>query len=188
MYDELCVHLGIAERGKMHALEGEYTLALTYYREAMRMTIAAGDPEILFRHYLTCSIECLEQMGCYDEVLSYCDRLVAFCASKPDLDSLTRRELAGTYERRGVVLLKMGRPSEARNALSDAITASEKEGQHLPLAETLFDWLRRGLHVDGRRVEVEQARHCYFSVRPETVEPSRALDLDPRLLGGMPPL
>ena len=182
------IHLGVAERGKMHALDGQYELALAYYRQAMRMTVAAGDPEILFRHYLTCTVECLERMGCHDEVLAYCDRLIAFYAGRPELDALSRAELAATHERRGAVLMKTGLRAEAEAALRRAVELAHDAGRQLPLAEALLDWLRRGLHVDAHRILSEQERHRYFSVRGDTVEPSRAVELDPRILGAALPI
>ena len=177
------IHLGLAERGKMHALDGQYELALAYYRQAMRMTVAAGDPEILFRHYLICIVECLERMGCHEEVLAYCDRLIAFYAGRPELDALSRAELAATHERRGAVLLKMGRRAEAEAALRRAAQLAREAGRQLPLTEVLLDWQRRGLHVDARRILSEQERHHYFSVRHDTVDSSRAVEVDPRILG-----
>src|SRR5215212_2230092 len=74
------LHLGIAEQGKVHALKGDHGSALTHYREAIRMAVSSGAPEVFFRHYMECTLESLERMGSLREVLEYCDRAIAHYA------------------------------------------------------------------------------------------------------------
>ena len=47
----LKLHMGIAEQGKVYAVEGDHKLTLLYYRAAMNMSMQAKDPELFFRVY-----------------------------------------------------------------------------------------------------------------------------------------
>lgn len=176
------LHMGIAEQGKVLALAGEHTTALAYYRQAMRLAVERGDPEVFFRHYLECVIESLELLGSYAEVLEYCDRALDLYVERPPETAVARRDLAHIHQRRGVILLKMGRADEAATAFSAAMEAGDAP---LPLAVTLARWVATRLRADESRITSEQRRHDYFSVRPATVDASRALILPPEMLQPM---
>jgi tetratricopeptide (TPR) repeat protein len=178
------LHMGIAEQGKVHALLGQHALALVYYRHAIHMAVQVQDPEIFFRHYLECVMESLEQMGSYAEVLAYCAKAIEFYAQNPPPNPLAQRDLAHIYERQGVVLLKSGEKDEAIKAFEQGSTVLEGSGQTLPLIQTLLRWLKAGLHVDPNRVLAEQRRNHYFSVRSDTVDASRAIQLPDEQLYG----
>jgi len=171
------LHLGVAEQGKLHALAGEHRLALLYYREAMRMCMADKAPEVLFRHYLECSIESLELTESYPEVVDYCDRALALYAETPPPNEIARRDLAAIHERRGLVLAKMGRKEAAREALEKAKGEAGQIGVKLPIADTVSRWIASGLHIQPARVTAEQKRHGFFLIREDTVEPGRAIRL-----------
>jgi len=177
------LHLGVAEKGKSHAVDGEHVLALTYYREAMRMAVHAKEPEIYFRHYLECTLESLELMRSYGEVLEYCDRALAHYEEHPPEHPLARRDLASIHERRGAVLIKSGETAAAREALRRAVDLARQDGGTLPLADKLLGWAARGLRVEAARVTSEQQRHGYFAVRPDTVDRGRAIALPDAMLG-----
>jgi tetratricopeptide (TPR) repeat protein len=178
------LHMGIAEQGKVYALLGKHALALVYYRHAIHMTVQLKHPEIFFRHYLECVMESLEQMGSYAEVLAYCAKAIQFYADDPPSNPLAQRDLAHIYERQGVVLLKSGDKDAAIKAFEQGAAVLEGSGQTLPLIQTLLRWLKAGLHVDTNRVLAEQRRNNYFSVRSETVDPSRAIQLPDEQLHG----
>lgn len=175
------LHLGIAEQGKIHALEGKHGLALSCYREAIRMAVGAGAPEVFFRHYMECTLESLERMGSYPEVLEYTERAIAHYGSiEPESEaqrSIIRADLVHIHQRRGVVLLKSGRTDEARAALEQARALSREGGIRMELGETLLGWIARGLHVDAHRILMEQEARRYFSVRPDTVDRDAAIAL-----------
>jgi hypothetical protein len=171
---ELALHLGFAERGKLHALAGDHREALVHYRAAIRMAVERGAPEVFFRHYMECSLESLELTGAYLEVLEYCDRALAHYAAQPPTHELARRDLAHVHLRRGVCLFKLGERERAGEALSAALASG---GGPLPLATALSSWLHRGWHCDVARILAEQRRHAYFTVRADQVDPTRALEL-----------
>ena len=174
------LHLGIAEQGKLHALAGDHGEALRHYREAIRLAVGSGAPEVCFRHYTQCVLESLEHMGAWSEILEFCERVRAHYAAHPPPHELARLDLACAHEREGVVLLKRGDPTAARAALARAV---EHAGPgRLPLAEELNGWLRRGMQIDARRIEQQQRRHRYFIVEREAVRPERAIQL-PKALG-----
>ncbi len=168
-------HIGIAEHGKVLALAGDHKGALRHYREAMAQAVRAAEPEVFFRHYLECSIESLELMNAYDEVLAYCERAIEHYrqhATTPELEALAQRDLAHVYQRQGVILFKQGHKSEARTALREALRLQPGT---MPLATSLLQWIDRNLHGDAARILAEQRRHGYFSVRTDTVDRSRAV-------------
>lgn len=171
------LHLGLAEQGKLYALTHEHELALAYYRQAIRMCVQAGDPEIFFRHYLECVLESLERMGAYAEVLDYCDKAIDLLATSEQPRELAPAELAHVYQRQGVIHLKSGNREAATQSLRKAVALAVDNGLCLPLSRTLIGWLDRGLQVDVRRIENEQQRTRYYSVREETVDKGRAVKL-----------
>lgn len=176
----VALHLGIAEQGKLHALAGDHSEALRHYREAIRLAVGSGAPEVCFRHYTQCVLESLEHTGAWDEVLAFCERVQGHYAAHPPPHELARLDLASAHEREGVVLLKRGDAAAAQAALARAV---EHAGPgRLPLAEELLGWLRRGMQIDARRVLQQQARHRYFIVEREAVQPERAIQL-PKAVG-----
>lgn len=182
------LHLGVAEQAKVFALEGRHDMALQYYRHAMHMTVEAGDSEVFFRHYLECCIESLEQVGAYDDVIEYCARAIELFASRPDvLESVVGvRDLATIHQRMGVVRLKQGDSRGAAESFNQAVSLIRGRGQRLPLAETLLRWAQMGYRVDATRIESEQKRAGYYTVRPDTVHPERAIKLPDHMLSRLP--
>ena len=65
------MHLALAESGREKALRHEHTEALRLYREAMKLAVAAGAPEVFFRYYTQCVLESLERTASYDEVIAF---------------------------------------------------------------------------------------------------------------------
>lgn len=182
------LHMGIAEQGKVHALEGKHGLALTCYREAIRIAVRSGAPEVFFRHYMECTLESLERMGSYPEVLDYTERAIShYAALKVESEaqrSLIRADLIHIHQRRGVVLLKLGRMEEARQALEKARSLARAGGLRCELVDTLLGWIARGFHVDAHRILTEQESRRYFSVRQDTVNRAAAIPLPEVLSAG----
>lgn len=172
---EVSLHLGYAEQGKLLALQGRHPDALRHYREAIRLAVANDAPPVFPRHYSQCVVESLERIGAWEEVLRYCDAALAHYAATPPGTPLAKRDRASHHERRGVILLKAGRPDEARGAFEAAL--ADPEAGELPLARTLLGWVRGRFHIDARRIEQEQVRHGWFVVRRDAVDPARAIPL-----------
>jgi len=162
-------HLQIAEAGKLAALRGDHRAALGHYREAIRLAVTSGAPEVFFRHYLEATLESLELSGAFDDVLAYCDRAIAHYVEHPPANVLAELDLASIHQRRGVILVKRSEVAPARAALEQAVAGAARIGARLELAERVLDWLRRGLAVTAPRLLAEQRRLRYFSVRPDTV-------------------
>lgn len=174
---ETSLHMGIATRGKLYALEGNHARALQYYRIAIRLAVEAKEPEIFFRHYLDCVMESLEITGAYDEVLAYCDKAVELYADSPPPNQLATMDLASIHLRRGCVLLRRKEAQAARAAMKLAVETARSAGGRLGLAETISRWLDAGYTVDQARLLAEQRRGGYFSVQRDKVDPSRAIEL-----------
>ena len=180
------LHMGIAEQGKMYALSGDHKMALLYYKNAMHLTVQAKDPEIFFRHYLEVALESMEILEYFDEVLAYTDKAIAMYDNNPPKDEIARIDLAHIYQKKGIALMKKAEVTAAKTALKQGIDLMKKEGHSLPLANTLYRWLASGFHLDPKRIIAEQNRNKYFSVRPETVDPKRAIKLpDEQLMPGV---
>ncbi|MFY0572635.1 hypothetical protein ACN28E_53635 [Archangium lansingense] len=173
----LALHSRVAEQGKLLALQGEHPEALRHYREALRLASQVGAPEMVLRHYAWCVLESLERSGAFEDVISFCQRVEAHYAQQPPSTELARLDLASHRERQGLALLKLQRTTEARERLESAVALAGPG--RLPLSERVLSWLRGGLHVDVRRLALEQERHRYWSVRPEAVNPSIALPIPP---------
>ena len=170
-------HMGIAEQGKLYALEGNHSQALHYYRTAMNISVQSGDPEIFFRHYLECVMESLEKMEAYQEVLDYCDKAIELYTQQPPPNPMAVADFASIHQRRGIILLKMGQEDEAEHAFKRAIEISKQLGNALKLSQTLLRWVNARYRVDASRITSEQNRCDYFTVRPNSVDPSRAVKL-----------
>lgn len=168
------IHLGVAEQGKLLALAGDHRGALQHYREAMGQAVRFEEPEVFYRHYLECALESLELMGALNEVVAWCDVALEHYREHPPTTAVGTRDVAHIHQRRGVVLLKLGRRDEARAPLAEAMRL--QPGQ-MPLAATLLRWVDSRLHCDHTRITAEQRRHGFFSVRADTVDASRAVPL-----------
>ncbi len=179
------LHMGIATRGKLYALEGNHARAMQYYRVAIRVTVQHKEPEVFFRHYLDCVMESLELTGAYDDVLAYCDKAIELYTVNPPPNQLAKMDLATIYLRRGSVLLKRKDVAGARVAMQLAVDTAKSAGGRLKLAETVLRWLTSGFSVDSARLVAEQKRGGYFSVQRDKVDPSRAIELSDEMLSPM---
>lgn len=141
------------------------------------MAVESGGREVFFRHYMECSLESLEHMGAHAELLEYADRAIAHYQSKPPAHDVARIDLATVWERRGIALVKMGRPEEARAAFERALHLAGPDHGRLVMAPTLSRWLATGLHVDAARVLVEQQHRKYFIVRSDNVRRDMAIPM-----------
>lgn len=165
------MHMGIAEAGKAAALDGDHAEALRHYRTAIRMCVSARAPDVFFRHYTQCAMESLERTGHFAEVIAYCEAADTHYRDVGARNPLQRRDHGSILERLGIVRLKAGDAAGAEVALDDAVAIAGASA--LPLAQTVLDWLHRGLHVVPRRLEELQRKHGYFVVREEAVDRDR---------------
>lgn len=168
------LHFGIAERGKMFQLEGNYKEALRHYREAIRLTQSQENGEIFFQHYSQCVMEALELSGAYTEVADYCDRFLEFLENKEQTD-LVRKHRAIILERQGIQQMLTGEIKEAATLLKEAQQIAGKGNQ--PLTDELLNWALRGYQISKKQVSDLQRKHLYFIVRKDKVNPALAIDL-----------
>lgn len=166
------LHLGVAEAGKVHALARRHKQALERYREAMRMAEAARAPQVFAHHYLYCMLDSLEHLGALDSVAELAARAAQATAEAGD-SPFHRRDRAALLERLGVARIKLRDTAGAKAALTEALALA---GDSQPLAMQLLGWLDRGLAVDANRLAEAQRRHGYWVVRPEAVDPARAIE------------
>lgn len=171
------LHFRVAEQGKVLALAGRHDEALRHYREALRLAALHGGSDVCQRHYAWCVLESLERSGAHEAVISFCQRVEAHYQQQPPTSDLALQDLAAHHERHGLALAKLGRLSEARTRLESAVALAG--AGRLPLSERVLGWARSGLHVDARRITLEQDRHAYWVVRPDTVRPDVAVALPP---------
>lgn len=169
------MHYGIAERGKMYCLEGNYKEALRHYREAIQMTVREGSPDVFFQHYTQCVMESLELSGAHDEVINYCDKALGFLENKEDSAGIVNKTRAVTMEKKAVQHLLKGEREEATPLLKQAQELVGRRTQ--PLTDDLLNWTQRGYSITPQQIRQAQKRHNYFVVRKETVNPSIAVDL-----------
>jgi tetratricopeptide (TPR) repeat protein len=171
------IHLGIAEQGKLYALEGNHKLALLYLRHAMHLTVEAGDPEVFFRVYLEAALESMEHLEYFDEVLSYTEQAIQLYEDNPPESKIAKMDLAYIHQKKGVILLKQKQNKAAAESFQTAINMMDAEGHAMPLSKALSRWAMGGLHLDNRRILAEQQRNNYFNVRKDNVDPKLAIKL-----------
>jgi tetratricopeptide (TPR) repeat protein len=175
------LHVGIAEAGKLRAVAGDHTEALRHYREALRLAQAARAPEVFFRHYTQCVLESLERTGAHDEVIAFCEQALAHYDAQGATLAVHRRDRATLLERLALNRIKAGQGDGARAPLDAAVELAAADD--LPVARAVRDWLRRGMRPDPRRIAELQAKHGYFGVTADRVEPDRAIPLPAGMKG-----
>lgn len=169
------LHFRIAERGKLYSLEGNYKEALRHYREAIKRTQNQAGSEIFFQHYTQCVMEALELSGAYDEVISFCERYIAFLEAKEEDSPLLQKHYAAILEKQAIQYVLKEAPKIALPLLK---TAQQKVGKgKQPLTDELLKWLQRGYQITQHRVRAMQKKHHYFIVRPDKVNAAIAVDL-----------
>lgn len=175
----LKLHMGIAEQGKIYAVEGNHKLALAYYQSAINMTVQAGDPELFFRLYLESALESMEHLGLHDEVIDYCNRALKIYEENPPSEDndFAKLDFANIHQRKGIVLFKMGQKEEAKEYLKKALDLIKKEKGKFPLSEKVLRWAQTGMYIDAKRVLSEQKSSKYFTVTKENLRPEAAIKL-----------
>mgnify|MGYP000515969809 CR=1 FL=1 len=168
------LHIRFAEKGKMYSLEGNYKEALRHYKEAIKMMQQTKDSDIFFQHYSQCVMEALEQLGSYDEVISFCKNYRDFLADK-ETNVLVKKHNAFVCERQAIQHILKEEQEEAKTVLTNAQKEIGK-GKH-PITDELLNWLLRGYKINKDQVTRLQKKHNYFIVRKESVNPKIAMDL-----------
>jgi len=168
------LHYRIAERGKMYALDKNYTEALRHYKEALKLTQKQQDSELFFQHYSQCVMESLELSGAHDQVISFCENYRTFLDEK-EQDVLVRKHKAFVSERQAIQHILRGEQDEAKGLLLEVQKDLGKGKQ--PITDELLNWLLRGYQVNASQLKRLQQKHNYFIVRKESVNPKIAMDL-----------
>lgn len=168
------MHYGVAERGKMHYLEGNYTEALRHFKEAIQMSVKNASSDVFFQHYTQCVMECLELMGHHDEVLSYCEKFSDFLQDKGLEEPVIAKHYATTLEKMGVQYLLKEEKDTAKELFQKA---SDTMNKKMPLSNDLLGWLNRGYSITEKQIRGVQQKHDYFIVRKDLVKPEMAIDL-----------
>ncbi|TVQ68046.1 MAG: peptidylprolyl isomerase [Oceanospirillales bacterium] len=161
------LHLGLAEQGKLHALNNQHQEALTHYREAIKVAVSLNAPEVFFRHYTQCVIESLERKGSYDEAILFYqaadDHYITQRQQQQLSADLYQKDHADILQKLGCVQLKKGDLVAAKQTLTRAIaTAGDAD---MRLSKELLGWLQRGYTINTTRIEQLQQKHHYFVVR-----------------------
>ena len=168
------LHLGIAEKGKILTLDGNYPLALHYFREAIRLCSEGEGADVFFQHYSQCVMEVLEHMSAYDEVLDYCDKVVHHLDVKVQSD-FSNKLLASTLERAGIQCLYLGDVDSARVYFD---SAQKRIGKgRLPITDRLLFWLIRGYAITKKQIVDLQKKNGYFVIDKSKLRPDIAIDL-----------
>jgi tetratricopeptide (TPR) repeat protein len=168
------MHFGIAERGKIHFLEGNHREALRHFQEAIQMSVKNSSSDIFFQHYTQCVMESLEYLGHHNEVISYCEKLCEFLKEKDMEETIIRKNYATTREKMGIQYLLKEEKEEAMALLKEATELMDKK---MPLSNTIIGWINRGYNVSEKQIRDAQHKHEYFAVRKDCVNPEMAIDL-----------
>ena len=176
------LHLGIAEKGKMFALQGNHKEALRHYKEAIKMTQGQEKGDIFFQLYMQYTLESLELMGAYDEVLSYCETLLSFLEGK-DNNEIIIKYKAETWQRMAIQYIYKEDHESAKEYLM--FVKKETGGPKLPIAERVLDWINRRYNITKKQLTDLQKEHKYFIVTKENINEELAIEL-PQAIGATP--
>ncbi len=168
------LHIGIAEKGKLYCLEGNYKEALRHYREAIRLVQTSKDNDLFFQHYSQCVMEALELSGAYDEVISYCEKFLDFLDEKEETEFIKRHK-AHILEKLGIQYLFKGERDDAIFCLKAAQTSLGKSVQ--PLTDNLLNWAQRNFQLTKKQINDVQKKYNYFIVRKDKVRPEYAIEI-----------
>lgn len=175
---ELTFHVGLAEQGKIHHLAGRDTLALGYFREALKRAVNDGAAEIFFRYYMHLSLEVLEKQGHAEEVVEYCDRAISHYGEHSELDQYAAKDLVDTWQRKGICLMKIEKNGDALEAFNQAKKHAKTYGITAPLANAFLPWVSRSYTIRTEQLDRQLKDQKYFSIRPDTIDKSRAIRLE----------
>ena len=168
------LHLGIAEKGKMNAVEGNHKEALRHYKEAIKMTQGQEMGEMFFQHYMQCALESLELMGAYDDVLNYCEKLMELLNTKENSELISKYK-AETWQRMAIQHLHKDDPE---TALEYLIKATKETGKgKLKIADTLSNWINRKYKITKKQILDLQSENNYFIVNKNNLKPEIAIEL-----------
>lgn len=170
------LHFGLAERGKIYQLEGNYKEALRHYREAIRLVQGKENGDIFFQHYSQCVMEALECSGAQNEVIDYCEKFLDFLDQKEDSD-IVKNYKALIWEKLGVQYLILNEKEEAAIAFKNVQTIVGKGVQKL--ADEMLNWIQRGYLLTSKQIKDAQLKHYYFIVTKDKLVPEYAIDLPP---------
>lgn len=171
------LHFGVAEKGKVFALQGNHKEALRHYKEALRMCQSLPNADLFFQHYSLCAMESLELMGSYNEVIGFCDRCLEFLESKEKLEGnpVFEKYFASILERKGIQHLLL---DEKQDAVEIFKVVQERVGKsQMPVTNELLNWALRGYSITPAQIRDVQKKHKYFSVRKENVNEKIAVEL-----------
>jgi len=168
------LHLGIAEKGKMYAVQGNHKEALRHYKEAIKMTQGQEMGETFFQHYMQCTLESLELMGAYDDVLNYCEKFLELLNTKEESDFISKYK-TDTWQRMAFQYLHKDDPETALEYLT-AITKEAGRGK-LKMADTLFNWINRRYNLTKKQILDLQNENHYFIVNKNNLKPEIAIEL-----------
>ncbi|AUC76459.1 hypothetical protein [Olleya sp. Bg11-27] len=175
--ENINLHYNIAEQGKLYATQGNHKEALRHYKEALRMSQQIPQADIFFQHYSQCAMESLEQMKSYLEVITFCDKCIAFMETKENLQehSIFMKYLASLWERKGIQYLYLNEKEDAIIAFENAIAIIKPH--KIPLAQELYNWCKRGYTISQQQIESLNKKHHYYTVRKDSINSQIAIEL-----------
>ena len=172
--NQYSLHLGIAEQGKIFAVQGNHKEALRHYKEAIKMTQGQEMGEMFFQHYMQCTLESLELMGAYNEVLDYCEKFMELLNAKEESDFISKYKTE-TWLRMAIQYLHKDDPETAREYL---MTVAKESGKvKLKIADTLLNWINRRYTITKKQIIDLQNENNYFIVNKNNLKPEIAVAL-----------
>jgi tetratricopeptide (TPR) repeat protein len=159
------MHLGIAEKGKLYCLQGNYRQALRHFREAIRMVQHQAGSDIFFQHYGQCVTEALELSGAHQEVIDYCEKFIGFLDAKEAQTDMV--------EKMAIQYLMLGDKETAKELLQQV----QKNQMVLPIAQQLTQWLQRGYSIQPKQIKDLLQKNQYYIIRTDKVNPAIAVEL-----------
>jgi tetratricopeptide (TPR) repeat protein len=173
--EKYLMHLRVAEKGKLLCLEGKYMESLMHLKEAIRMIQDTPKSDIFFQHYSLCVMEVLELSEAYDEVISYCEKLIELLESTNITSELRDKYYAFIIERMAIQYILKGETDCAADLLKSA--RERYRSSKMPITEQLLIWLNRKFHLSKKQIQELEKNNNYFVIRKDSVNPDIAVEL-----------
>ena len=175
--DSPMLHQSFTEQGKLYFLEGNFDLALKYFRYSLELAVQTESPQFLIKHYMECLLEALEMTENYAAVITYCDRVIGLLEDE-DKNLEKCVYLAQAYQKKGIILLKSGKGLESKNLLEASLSMAKSNKFPMPLAENILFLINSGITPNKERIFEEQQQAGYFFINPENTNKAIALKIE----------
>ena len=170
--EQLCV--GLTEQGKLLTMSKDYTRALKYFQEAVRMAAQSKLGDIFLYNATRCVIEVLDLSNEFDLICQYCEN------AEHQFDQLQEHPVvnamrAENLESLGLALVAIGQSDAAIEVLQ--LSADLDASNVLTVGRQVQKWLNAGFQIDMNRISSLKKTTGYYKITTKNARPELAIEL-----------